>query len=65
VSNPAALDELTLDSFRVRLRVPARFAELYGWLCSGRWTFPTTPICKPGVRVVIANVHSVYYGFPR
>jgi cell division protein FtsX len=43
VSNPAALDELTLDSFRVRLKVPARLAELHGWLCSGRWTFTTTP----------------------
>jgi cell division protein FtsX len=65
VSNPATLDVLTFDSFRVRLRVPARFAELYGRLCSGRWSFTTAPVCKPGVRLVIANPRSVYYGLPR
>lgn len=65
VTAPLALRDLALDSFRVRLRVPARFAELYGRLCSGRWSFSTAPVCKPGVRVVIANPRSVYYGLPR
>jgi hypothetical protein len=65
VTAPLALHDLVLDSFRVRLSVPARFAELYGLLCSGRWSFSTAPVCKPGVRVVIANPNSVYYGLPR
>jgi cell division protein FtsX len=65
VSNPATLDVLTFDSFRVRLSVPTRFGELYERLCSGRWSFTTTPVCKPGVRLVIANPRSVYYGQPR
>ncbi|HEX8857569.1 MAG TPA: permease-like cell division protein FtsX [Actinomycetes bacterium] len=65
VSNPATLRDLTFDSFRVRLSVPTRFGELYEGLCSGRWSFTTTPVCKPGIRLVIANPRSVYYGLPR
>lgn len=65
VSNPAGLDVMTFDSFRVRLRAPARFPELYERLCSGRLSFTTTPVCKPGVRFVIPNPRSVYYGQPR
>jgi cell division protein FtsX len=65
VSNPATLDVLTFDSFRVRLSLPARFHQLYDRLCSGRWSFTTTPVCKPGVRFVIANPRSVYYRQPR
>src|SRR6266498_1371873 len=40
-------------------------STLYGRLCSGRWTFSTKPVCKPGVSFVIANPRSVYYGLER
>ncbi len=52
-------------SFRVVLRDPRQFPALYGRLCSGRWSFSTEPVCKPGVRIVIANPRSVYYGLER
>lgn len=65
VTAPLALHDFALDSFWVRLSVPARFAELYSRLCSGRWSFSTAPVCKPGIRVVIANPRSVYYGLER
>jgi cell division protein FtsX len=65
VQDPQVLDRLALDSFRVRLRDPRQFPALYGRLCSGRWSFSTKPVCKPGVRVVIANPRSVYYGLER
>jgi hypothetical protein len=65
VKDPLVLHDYAVDSFRVRLRVPARFAELYGRLCSGRWSLSTQPVCRPGVGLVIANPHSVYYGLER
>lgn len=65
VQDPLALDKVAFDSFRVRLRDPGRFLTLYGRLCSGRWTFSTKPVCKPGVSFVIANPRSVYYGLER
>jgi cell division protein FtsX len=65
VQDPQVLDRLALDSFRVRLRDPRQFPALYGRLCSGRWSFSTKPVCKAGVRVVIANPRSVYYGLER
>src|SRR6266498_2581634 len=65
VQDPVALDKVAFDSFRVRLRDPRQFPTLYGRLCSGRWTFSTKPVCKPGVSFVIANPRSVYYGLER
>jgi cell division protein FtsX len=65
VQDPQVLDRLALDSFRVRLRDPKQFPALYGRVCSGRWSFSTEPVCRPGVRVVIANPRSVYYGMER
>ena len=65
VQDPLALDKVAFDSFRVRLRDPRQFSTLYGRLCSGRWTFSTKPVCKPGVSFVIANPRSVYYGLER
>jgi cell division protein FtsX len=65
VQDPLALDKVAFDSFRVRLRDPRQFPALHGRLCSGRWTFSTRPVCKPGVSFVIANPRSVYYGLER
>ena len=65
VKDPLVLHDYAVDSFRVRLSEPKQFPELYGRLCSGRWSFSTQPVCKPGVGLVIANPRSVYYGLER
>jgi cell division protein FtsX len=65
VTDPVVLHDYALDSFRVRLREPKQFPALYGRLCSGRWSLSTEPVCVPGVRLVIANPRSVYFGLKR